>query len=123
MSSTEARPIPARPSTVRPLGGVVMGHFGDNVGRKSMLVTSLMLMGIATVGIGLLPTYATIGYWAPLLLVTLRFIQGIGVGGEWGGAVLMAVAHAPPTKRASTAASPRWACPADSSWPTSSSSA
>ncbi|MFK0281334.1 MFS transporter [Streptomyces sp. NPDC090499] len=83
----------------RPLGGVVMGHFGDRVGRKSMLVTSLVLMGTATVGIGLLPTYDTVGVWAPVLLVTLRFVQGIGVGGEWGGAVLMAVEHAPKNKR------------------------
>lgn len=83
----------------RPLGGIVMGHFGDRVGRKSMLVISLMMMGFATIGIGLLPTYATIGVWAPILLVTLRFIQGIGVGGEWGGAVLMAVEHAPDHKK------------------------
>ncbi|MBV6761716.1 MFS transporter [Rhodococcus opacus] len=83
----------------RPIGGVVMGHFGDRIGRKSMLVLSLMLMGGATVGIGLLPTYATIGVWAPILLVTLRFIQGIGVGGEWGGAVLMAVEHAPANRK------------------------
>ncbi|EFC80634.1 MFS transporter [Parafrankia sp. EUN1f] len=83
----------------RPLGGVVMGHFGDRVGRKSMLVTSLVLMGVATAGVGLLPTYDAIGVWAPVLLVTLRFIQGIGVGGEWGGAVLMAVEHAPANKR------------------------
>ncbi|PRX51400.1 metabolite-proton symporter [Prauserella shujinwangii] len=83
----------------RPIGGVVMGHFGDRVGRKSMLVTSLMLMGLATVGIGLLPNYATIGVWAPILLVLLRLLQGVGVGGEWGGAVLMAVEHAPPRRR------------------------
>ncbi|GCE43916.1 Permeases of the major facilitator superfamily [Rhodococcus wratislaviensis] len=83
----------------RPIGGVVMGHFGDRIGRKSMLVLSLMLMGGATVGIGLLPTYATIGVWAPILLVTLRFVQGIGVGGEWGGAVLMAVEHAPANRK------------------------
>lgn len=83
----------------RPLGGIVMGHFGDRVGRKSMLVTSLLMMGVATVGIGLLPTYETIGAWAPALLVTLRFVQGIGVGGEWGGAVLMAVEHAPEHKK------------------------
>ncbi|WP_235878414.1 MFS transporter [Saccharopolyspora karakumensis] len=83
----------------RPLGGVVMGHFGDKIGRKSMLVTSLLLMGLATAGVGLLPTYETIGVWAPILLVALRFVQGIGVGGEWGGAVLMAVEHAPPEKR------------------------
>jgi len=78
----------------RPLGGVVMGHFGDRIGRKSMLVWSLMLMGIATFAIGLLPTYAAIGLWAPLLLVVLRFVQGFGLGGEWGGAALMAVEHA-----------------------------
>jgi metabolite-proton symporter len=83
----------------RPLGGIVMGHFGDRVGRKSMLVISLLLMGVATVGIGLLPTYETIGAWAPALLVALRFLQGIGVGGEWGGAVLMAVEHAPENKK------------------------
>lgn len=77
----------------RPLGGIVFGHFGDKIGRKSMLVTTLMLMGIATFGIGLLPTYAQIGPAAPILLVLLRFIQGFGVGGEWGGAVLMAVEH------------------------------
>lgn len=77
----------------RPVGGIVFGHFGDKLGRKSMLVTTLMLMGVATVLIGLLPTYAQIGVWAPVLLVLLRFIQGFGVGGEWGGAVLMAVEH------------------------------
>ncbi len=77
----------------RPLGGVVFGHFGDRVGRKSMLVITLMMMGIATFLIGLLPTYQSIGPWAAVLLVLLRFIQGIGVGGEWGGAVLMAVEH------------------------------
>lgn len=77
----------------RPIGGIVFGHFGDKIGRKSMLVTTLMLMGVATILIGLLPTYEQIGIWAPLLLVTLRFVQGFGVGGEWGGAVLMAVEH------------------------------
>ena len=77
----------------RPLGGVVFGHFGDKLGRKSMLVTTLMIMGAATFAIGLLPTYSQIGIAAPILLVALRFIQGIGVGGEWGGAVLMAVEH------------------------------
>jgi MFS family permease len=83
----------------RPLGGVIMGHYGDRVGRKSMLVTSLLLMGCATFAVGLLPNYATIGAAAPVLLVALRFIQGVGVGGEWGGAVLIAVEHAPPTRR------------------------
>jgi MFS transporter, MHS family, shikimate and dehydroshikimate transport protein len=77
----------------RPLGGIVFGHYGDKIGRKSMLVTTLMLMGVATVLIGLLPTYEQIGVAAPVLLVLLRFVQGFGVGGEWGGAVLMAVEH------------------------------
>lgn len=79
----------------RPLGGIVFGHFGDKVGRKSMLLLTLVLMGIPTVLIGLLPTYESIGYWATLFLVILRFIQGMAMGGEWGGAVLMAVEHAP----------------------------
>jgi MHS family shikimate/dehydroshikimate transporter-like MFS transporter len=77
----------------RPVGGIIFGHFGDRIGRKSMLIYSLLIMGIATFIIGLLPTYESIGIWAPLLLVTMRFAQGIGVGGEWGGAVLMAVEH------------------------------
>ena len=77
----------------RPLGGIVFGHFGDKLGRKSVLVTTLMLMGVATLCIGLLPTYEQAGVLAPVLLVTLRFAQGLGVGGEWGGAVLMAVEH------------------------------
>jgi metabolite-proton symporter len=77
----------------RPLGGVIFGHYGDRVGRKAMLVWSLIIMGVATTLIGLLPTYASIGVWAPVLLVLVRFAQGIGVGGEWGGAVLMAVEH------------------------------
>ena len=77
----------------RPVGGIIFGHYGDKLGRKSMLVTTLMLMGVATVLIGLLPTYSQIGVAAPVLLVALRFVQGVGVGGEWGGAVLMAVEH------------------------------
>ncbi|MQA82048.1 MAG: MFS transporter [Streptosporangiales bacterium] len=84
----------------RPIGGLVMGHFGDRIGRKSMLVMSLLLVGFATVGIGLLPNYATIGVWAPVLLTVLRLLQGFGLGGEWSGAVLMAVEHAPPGRRA-----------------------
>lgn len=83
----------------RPLGGIVFGHYGDKIGRKSMLVTTLMMMGLATVLIGLLPTYNQIGFWAPALLVLLRFIQGFGVGGEWGGAVLMAVEHSQTGRR------------------------
>ncbi|HEY4311000.1 MAG TPA: MFS transporter [Pirellulales bacterium] len=77
----------------RPVGGIVFGHFGDRMGRKSMLVTTLMLMGMATFLIGVLPTYDQVGKLAPILLVTLRFVQGFGVGGEWGGAVLMVVEH------------------------------
>src|SRR5262245_5748865 len=83
----------------RPLGGIVFGHFGDRLGRKSMLVISLVMMGSATFLIGLLPTYATLGFWAPLLLTALRFVQGFGVGGEWGGAVLLAVEHGDPGRR------------------------
>lgn len=83
----------------RPLGGVLFGHFGDRVGRKAALVTTLMIMGIATFAVGLLPTYASVGMLAPILLVVLRFAQGIAVGGEWGGAVLMAVEHAPEKKK------------------------
>jgi metabolite-proton symporter len=83
----------------RPIGGIVIGHYGDRIGRKSMLVLTLVIMGTATFGIGLLPTYAQIGVWAPVALVLLRLAQGFGVGGEWGGAVLMAVEHAPPGAR------------------------
>src|SRR5262245_52638995 len=79
----------------RPLGGIVMGHYGDRLGRRSALVWCLMLMGISTFSIGLLPNYARIGVWAPALLVTFRFIQGFALGGEWGGAVLMSTEHAP----------------------------
>lgn len=83
----------------RPLGGIVFGHFGDKIGRKSMLLVTLMLMGIPTIIIGLIPTYQQIGYWAAVLLVAMRFLQGMAVGGEWGGAVLMAVEHAPEGKK------------------------
>lgn len=83
----------------RPLGGVVFGHFGDRVGRKKMLVLSLFLMGVATFAIGLLPTYASIGLAAPLLLLTCRLVQGFAVGGEWGGAVLMAAEHGDDSQR------------------------
>ena len=83
----------------RPLGGIVMGHFGDRAGRKSTLVWCLLLMGLSTFAIGLLPNYASIGSWAPALLVFLRFLQGFALGGEWGGAVLMSVEHAPQGRR------------------------
>jgi MFS transporter, MHS family, shikimate and dehydroshikimate transport protein len=80
---------------VRPIGGLIFGHFGDRVGRKALLVTTVLLMGTATTLIGQLPTYASAGVAAPLLLVFLRVLQGISVGGEYGGAVLMVVEHAP----------------------------
>jgi metabolite-proton symporter len=84
----------------RPLGSALFGHFGDRIGRKSTLVASLLLMGICTTLIGVLPGYATIGFWAPTLLCVLRFGQGLGLGGEWGGAALLATENAPKGKRA-----------------------
>ena len=83
----------------RPLGGIVMGHFGDRVGRKAALVWCLVLMGLSTFAIGLLPNYARLGVWAPALLVLFRFVQGFALGGEWGGAVLMSVEHSPQHRR------------------------
>jgi metabolite-proton symporter len=96
----------------RPLGGVIMGHFGDRIGRKAMLVSSLMIMGVATTLIGVLPTFAVAGIWAPILLLVLRIVQGFGVGGEWGGAVLVAVEHAPPSRRGLFGAWPQAGVPA-----------
>jgi metabolite-proton symporter len=96
----------------RPVGGVVFGHFGDRIGRKRMLVLSLLLMGSSTVAIGLLPTYAQAGIVAPLLLVLARLVQGFAVGGEWAGAVLMAVEHAPPGRRAFFGSFPQAGVPA-----------
>lgn len=84
----------------RPIGSALFGHFGDRVGRKTTLVAALVTMGLSTVSIGALPTYRTIGLAAPLLLAICRFGQGLGLGGEWGGAVLLAVENAPPGKRA-----------------------
>jgi metabolite-proton symporter len=84
----------------RPVGSALFGHFGDRVGRKTTLVAALLTMGLSTVSIGLLPTYNTIGIAAPLLLALCRFGQGLGLGGEWGGAVLLAIENAPPGKRA-----------------------
>lgn len=84
----------------RPVGSALFGHFGDRVGRKATLVAALLTMGVSTVAIGLLPTYANIGVWAPALLALCRFGQGLGLGGEWGGAVLLATENAPPGKRA-----------------------
>ncbi|WP_101926949.1 MULTISPECIES: MFS transporter [Luteimonas] len=84
----------------RPIGSAVFGHYGDRIGRKATLVAALLTMGISTVVIGLLPTHAQIGVWAPVLLALCRFGQGLGLGGEWGGAVLLATENAPPGKRA-----------------------
>ena len=83
----------------RPIGALIFGHFGDRIGRKSALVTTMMIMGIGTTLIGLLPTYASIGVWAPVLLTLLRIFQGIGIAGEWGGAVLLSVEYAPRQRR------------------------
>ena len=91
----------------RPFGGVIFGHFGDRIGRKSMLVITLLIMGVATFLIGLVPTYAQIGITAPVLLLLLRTVQGIGLGGEWGGAVLMAFEYAPSERRGLYASIPQ----------------
>ncbi|MFL5992328.1 MAG: MFS transporter [Rubrobacteraceae bacterium] len=96
----------------RPLGGIIFGHYGDKIGRKAMLVLTLLIMGIATALIGLLPTFQSIGIWAPILLVVLRFCQGLGVGGEWGGAVLMAVEHSPEGRRGFYGSWPQMGVPA-----------
>ncbi|HYP45651.1 MAG TPA: MFS transporter [Propionibacteriaceae bacterium] len=95
----------------RPLGGIVFGHYGDKLGRKNVLVVTLLLMGIATFLIGLMPTYATIGVWAPILLVALRFLQGLGLGGEWGGAVLMTLESGDPSRRGLNASWPQVGVP------------
>lgn len=95
----------------RPLGGVVFGHFGDKFGRKKLLQTSLVLVGVATFLMGCLPTFGAIGYWAPALLVTLRFVQGFAVGGEWGGAVLLVAEHSPDRSRGFWASWPQAGVP------------
>lgn len=95
----------------RPLGGFIFGHLGDTVGRKTMLIVTILSMGLGTFIIGLLPTYSSIGIWAPILLVTLRIVQGIAVGGEWGGAALMALEHAPGKRRGFFAAWPQVGVP------------
>ncbi|MCB0941598.1 MAG: MHS family MFS transporter [Mycobacterium sp.] len=95
----------------RPLGGVVFGHFGDKYGRKKLLQFSILLVGAATFLMGCLPTFAQIGYWAPALLVVLRFIQGFAVGGEWGGAVLLVAEHSPDRERGFWASWPQAGVP------------
>jgi len=96
----------------RPVGGIVFGHYGDRIGRKRLLMLSLVMMGVATVLIGLLPTYASIGVWAPIALIALRLIQGFAVGGEWGGAVLMAAEHGDAARRGFWASWPQAGVPA-----------
>src|ERR1700720_2324601 len=96
----------------RPFGSALFGHFGDRVGRKTTLVAALLTMGISTVAIGALPTYSSIGVAAPLLLALCRFGQGLGLGGEWGGAVLLAIENAPPNKRAWYGMFPQLGAPA-----------
>ncbi|WGS52588.1 MHS family MFS transporter [Paraburkholderia sp. D15] len=96
----------------RPLSGAVFGHWGDRLGRKKMLLLTMFLMGVATTGIGLLPSYASIGVWAPVLLILLRILQGIAVGGEWGGAVLMSSEHAPEGRKTFFASFPQMGSPA-----------
>ncbi|RFA15193.1 MFS transporter [Subtercola boreus] len=95
----------------RPIGSIIFGHFGDRIGRKKTLVASLLTMGVATVLIGLLPTYAQIGIWAPLLLTLFRFAQGLGLGGEWSGAALLATENAPKGKRAIYGTFPQMGAP------------
>jgi len=95
----------------RPIGGVVFGHYGDKIGRKNVLVVTLLLMGIATFAIGLLPTYDQIGVWAPIVLVALRFLQGLGLGGEWGGAVLMTLESGDSDRRGLNASWPQVGAP------------
>ncbi len=96
----------------RPLGGLVFGHFGDRHGRKTLLQVSLVLVGVATFGMGCIPTFDTIGYWAPAILVGLRFLQGFAVGGEWGGAVLLVAEHSPDERRGFWASWPQAGVPA-----------
>ncbi|MFI6541113.1 MFS transporter [Nonomuraea sp. NPDC050547] len=96
----------------RPLGGVVFGHFGDRVGRKTVLVVTLLMMGVATFLIGALPSFDSVGILAPVLLVTLRFIQGLGLGGEWGGAVIMTMEHGDQRRRGFNASWPQVGVPA-----------
>jgi len=96
----------------RPIGGLVFGHFGDRIGRKTMLYLTLLIMGLGTTLVGALPSYQTIGIWAPILLVACRLVQGFALGGEWGGAVLMAVEHAPANRRGFYGSWPQLGVPA-----------
>src|SRR4051794_29739435 len=95
----------------RPVGAAIFGHWGDRIGRKATLVATLLLMGIASFLIGLMPTYATLGLWAPTLLVVLRIVQGIGVGGEWGGSVTLSMEWGNPKRRGLVASFPQLGVP------------
>ncbi|WAL67816.1 MFS transporter [Amycolatopsis cynarae] len=95
----------------RPIGAAVFGHLGDRFGRRTTLIVTLSIMGVSTGLIGLLPTYGTLGVWAPVLLITLRLLQGLAVGGEWGGAVLMSVEHAPASRRRLFGSAPQMGSP------------
>lgn len=106
----------------RPLGGLLFGHFGDRIGRKATLVTSLLTMGAASTLIGVLPTFAAIGLWSPILLVVLRLLQGIGLGGESSGAVLISVEHAPGNRGNLFGGFPQMGFPRAWFWRTSSTS-
>jgi MFS transporter, MHS family, shikimate and dehydroshikimate transport protein len=96
----------------RPIGAVIFGHFGDRIGRKSVLMFTMLMMGLPTLAIGLIPTYQTIGVWAAIGLVVFRLLQGIALGGEWGGAILMAVEHAPKQKKSFFGSMPQIGSPA-----------
>src|SRR5258705_886927 len=96
----------------RPVGGLIFGHYGDRIGRKRMLIVTILIMGISTFAIGFVPTYASVGFWAPAILIGLRILQGVGLGGEWGGAVLLVVEHAPPGRRGYFGAWPQAGAPA-----------
>ena len=95
----------------RPLGAILFGHLGDRIGRKRTLIWTITLMGLATGTVGLLPDYNTIGVWAPIILTALRFLQGLSLGGEWGGSILIATEHAEPRKRALYASIPQLGSP------------
>ena len=96
----------------RPVGGLIFGHFGDKIGRKRMLIVTILIMGLSTFAIGFIPDYQSIGTWAPAILIAFRILQGIGLGGEWGGAVLMVVEHAPSNRRGYFGAWPQAGAPA-----------
>src|SRR5205085_3750776 len=91
VGTLEAFAVYAVGFVARPIGAAIFGHYGDRIGRKSTLIATLMLMGVATVLVGVVPTYATMGIWGAIILTALRFIQGVGVGGGWGGSVLMSM--------------------------------